>query len=153
MKTVFSDNDLLLFLYDEMSYDRADELVTALSQDEELLARYEYFQRSSSVIKFVDIEPPQEAIDAIMNNVREDAAKRRKQKDGSSFRTALLTGMCAIAFLITAFAGNWFSMTTPVESSKATVSIAKDALWDDASFSDQIDNLESRTKALQDPIL
>lgn len=152
MKTVFSDNDLLLFLYDEMSYDRADELVTALSQDEELLARYEYFQQSSSMIHFVDIEPPQEAIDAIMSSVREDAEKRRKQRDGSSFRTALLTGMCAIAFLITAFAGNWFSIP-PAESSKATVSIANDAPWDDDSFTNQIDNLESRTKALQDPIL
>jgi hypothetical protein len=152
MKTIFSDNDLLLFLYDEMSYDRANELVTALSQDEELLARYEYFQRSASMISFGDIEPPKEAIDAVMETAMADAEKQRRLKSGGSFRTALLTGMCAIAFLITAFAGNWFS-TPPVESSKVTVTVSKDALWDDASFSDRIDNLESRTKALQDPIL
>ena len=154
MKTVFSDNDLLLFLYDEMPYDRANELVTALSHDEELLSRYEYFQRSASALKSIEIEPPQQAIDAVMEGVRKDAAMRKKQGRGGSLRTALLTGMCAIAFMVTAFAGNWFAIN-PAESSRAntTVSVANDALWDDASFSDQIENLENRTKALQDPIL
>lgn len=154
MKTIFSDNDLLLFLYDEMPFDKANELVTALSQDEELLARYEYFQRSASALSSLVIEPPQQAIDAIMEGVRKDAAMRKKRDRGGSLRTALLTGMCALAFMVTAFAGNWFA-TNPAKSSKAstTVSVANDALWDDASFSDQIENLENRTKALQDPIL
>jgi hypothetical protein len=150
MKNVFSDNDLLLFLYDEMAYERANELVKELAQDEELLAGYEYFQRSASAISFVDIEPPQEAIDAIMSSIRDDATLKKTQS--GSFRTALLTGMCAIAFLFAAFAGNWFSVS-PAQSSKVAVSVANEALWDDASFSNQINNLESRTKALQDPIL
>lgn len=160
MKTVYSDNDLLLFLYDEMPYEEANDLVTALSQDEELLARYEYFQRTSGVIQTVEFEPSDTVVNLIMDEVKRVSITQAQPqsepeiKKGGSWRTTLLTGVCVLAFGVTALIGTSLKNTdvsAPVTVS--TVQVANDGLWDDDSFSTQIESIESRTKALQDPIL
>ncbi|MFK7971904.1 MAG: hypothetical protein AB8F95_16170 [Bacteroidia bacterium] len=155
MKTVFSDNDLLLFLYDEMPFDEADALVKALSTDEELLSRYEFFQQTSSQIGSVVFEPSDAIIEAI-----EEAAKQEMKvppPKKSVWKMAFLTTVCLIAFGVSAFLGT--PTTSNNNQSAAAVSVIvpvsseSEAVWDDDSFSNQIENLENRTKALQDPIL
>ena len=159
MKTVYSDNDLLLFLYDEMPYDEANGLVAALSQDDELFARYEYFQRTSGAIQSLEFNPSSSVVNVIMDEVKRESSTQLRsttnKSKGGSWRTALLTGVCVLAFGVTALIGNSLknNATHTSPSAVSAVSVANDGLWDDDSFTNQIENLESRTKALQDPIL
>ena len=158
MKTVYSDNDLLLFLFDEMPLNEANALVQAISQDDELLSRYEFFQRTSGVISSIQFEPSDASIEMIEEQVKKDSdSLRQAAASAGSWRTALLTGVCVLAFGFTAFWGNMNNNKTANDQATAsavtTSSVATDALWDDDSFTDQIQSIESRTKELQDPIL
>ena len=156
MKTVFSDNDLLLFLYDEMPYQDANALVKALAEDENLLARYEYFQRVSGQVSTISYEPSDTSIQSILQVVAEEKPKAPSSSLGNgNWRTAILTGVCMLAFGITAFIGTQSRQMEGSSSASVvtTSSINAEAVWDDDSFSEQIEGIQDRTKELQDPIL
>lgn len=71
MKRRFSDDDLLRFLYNEMTPADSEKLMDALVRDESLWERYESFQQTAESVSDVRFEPSQKSVDAVLTYVAE----------------------------------------------------------------------------------
>lgn len=71
MKRRFSDDDLLRFLYNEMTTADSERLMEALVRDESLWERYESFQQIAESLSDVRFEPSQKSVDAVLTYVAE----------------------------------------------------------------------------------
>lgn len=80
MKIKFSDNDILRFLYEEMSEDESKLFLDALTQDENLWERYEHFQQTTDQVSFLSFEPSEASLSAIMDVVEQEGTGKSKKK-------------------------------------------------------------------------
>ncbi|GAB4421477.1 MAG: hypothetical protein OHK0039_36310 [Bacteroidia bacterium] len=72
MKNYFTDEDIIRFLYDEMSVEESEHFIEALCSDQELWDRYEHFQEDVEEIPPLRMEPSEEICQRILDYVRED---------------------------------------------------------------------------------
>ncbi len=75
MKKAYSDEDLIRFIYDEMTKAEADALLAAMVKDESLWARFEGLQETTELVKTVEMEPSEESLEAVRSYVRSSKAE------------------------------------------------------------------------------
>ena len=66
MKRNFTDDDIIRFLYDEMSQSDNEAFLDALCTDEQLWERYEYFQEVVEKVSEVSFEPSELSCEKIL---------------------------------------------------------------------------------------
>jgi len=101
MRTKFSDNDILRFLYDEMSEDENTLFLDALTEDENLWARYEQLQQTSDQVSSLSFEPSEASIDAIMDVVKEESPKSKKFAKVRKLSRSPISMSLAVAVFLT----------------------------------------------------
>lgn len=82
----YTKNDVLKFLYGEMSPAEQDGFLDALCQDEELFSAFEAMKKASEELDPVDMEPSEGSIDRVMGYARRAAREpRRAHRNRSTF--------------------------------------------------------------------
>ncbi len=100
MKTKFNDNDILRFLHDEMLEEESTLFLDALTEDENLWERYEYFQLTTDQINTLSFEPSVASVQAVMEVVKEEGkASKRKFRIRKLTSSPISVGLAAASFL------------------------------------------------------
>lgn len=75
MKRQFKDEDIIRFLFDEMSRTEGEAFLTAICADEALWDRYEYFQDIVEQLPSVSYEPSEFSCQKVLDYVKETAVE------------------------------------------------------------------------------
>lgn len=173
MKTTFSDNDILRFLYEEMSEDESKLFLDTLTQDENLWERYEYFQQTSDQVDSLSFEPSDTSLSAIMNIVESESTSKKKKFSIRRLSLSPYTmGLAAASFLTLFFfarLGNNIQHATsqevaleyeamPVPTLVHEVRIESenktDFSWNDQDIDQKLDQIKQKAQSLfDDPLL
>ena len=86
MKRRFTDDDIIRFLYDEMSLTESEMFLTTLCSDESLWERYEYFQKVVEQIGQLKYSPSDYSVNKVMNYVRETTPENPVEKPSAKRR-------------------------------------------------------------------
>jgi uncharacterized radical SAM superfamily Fe-S cluster-containing enzyme len=82
MKKKFTDNDVLRFLYGEMSPSEHDAFLDAMYEDEELFEKFEELKAAQASLQIVELTPSEKSVSRVMSYakraVRNPRAKRSK---------------------------------------------------------------------------
>ncbi len=82
MKKKFTDNDVLRFLYGEMSPSEHDAFLDAMYEDEELFEKFEELKAAQASLQPVELTPSEKSVSRVMSYakraVRNPRAKRAK---------------------------------------------------------------------------
>ena len=82
MKKKFTDNDVLRFLYGEMSPSEHDAFLDAMYEDEELFEKFEELKAAQASLQSVELTPSEKSVSRVMSYakraVRNPRAKRSK---------------------------------------------------------------------------
>lgn len=100
MKIKFSDNDILRFLYEEMSEDESKLFLDALTEDENLWERYEHFQQTTDQVNSLSFEPSEASLSTIMDVVVSEGTSSGKKFSLRKLSSSpYIMGLAAASFL------------------------------------------------------
>lgn len=158
MKTAFSDDDILKFLYDEMSREESEVFLDALARDEALWQRFETFQSVNDQLQTLRLEPGTAQVGRIMDVVRAENPAPEAVKIGGGFSPAKTMGL-VMGFMFLMLiglglfqdkfmpAGRSLSGTFRTNMPAAPADAAND--WDDEDIEARIQSIRVRTRALR----
>lgn len=156
MKQMFTDEDIIRFLYNEMGYRETEVFLDALYKDDSLWERYEAFQHIVDKLDDVQMEPSKEACDNIMRYVEETAPVAEKKKAfafvrvNNTQRNAILM-VAFVLFASVTIMVSVFNMKSTQTSYQETAGAIEPVVleWDDNSeeqlqvIRKQVDNLRT----------
>ena len=88
MKKLFTEEDILRFLYNEMSIRESEAFLDVLYSDEKLWEKFEYFQQAVDTLTPLDLEPSEESLEAVLSFVQDTQATDHSPKElSTSFPT------------------------------------------------------------------
>lgn len=80
MKKKFTDNDVLRFLYGEMSPSEHDAFLDALYEDEELFCKFEELKAAQEGLQSVELAPSEASVTRVMHYARRAAHDHRPRR-------------------------------------------------------------------------
>ncbi len=108
MKKLFTEEDILRFLYNEMSIRESEAFLDVLYSDEDLWEKFEYFQQTVDTLRPLDLEPSEESLEAVLSFVQDTQPTGQHPKELSASFPTLSTParshqlvMMAVVLLIT----------------------------------------------------
>lgn len=173
MKTKFSDNDILRFLYEEMTEDESKLFLDALTEDENLWERYEYFQQTSDQVDSLSFDPSEASLSAIMNVVETEgnSGKRKfsiRRLTSSPYSMGLAVASFLTLFLFARLGSNIQQPSSqeatleyealPIPTLVHEVRIESDSKldfsWNDHELDQKLDKIKQKAQSLSDdPLL
>ncbi|MFN8394331.1 MAG: hypothetical protein U0176_06590 [Bacteroidia bacterium] len=94
MKKKFTDNDVLRFIYGEMSPSEHDAFLDAMYEDEELFEKFEEMKAAQMTLQPVEVAPSVASVDRVMSYARRAARNPRPKRQ----RLAYAGGKSIFAF-------------------------------------------------------
>jgi len=158
MKTAFSDDDILKFLYDEMSREESEVFLDALARDEALWQRFETFQSVNDQLQTLRLEPAAAQIGRIMELVRAENPAPEAVKIGGGFSPAQTMGL-VMGFMFIMLVGLGLFQDKLIPGSRALSGTIRTNLpvtpadaatdWADEDLEARIQSIRVRTRALR----
>jgi hypothetical protein len=172
MKTRFNDNDILRFIYDEMSSTESEAFLDALTHDENLWNRYEQFQDTGDRLQEISLEPSEASLQRIMAVVSEekqaDAKSPASPKPLPYLSTALIVSTLLLMLFVGRF-GNGLDTQRNAELTQVLDSQASPGLvhevrmdpgfqenigWNDQGLEVKLESIKRKAQSLSDdPLL
>ncbi|MEL6629177.1 MAG: hypothetical protein AAFQ83_10025 [Bacteroidota bacterium] len=166
MKKHFNDEDLIRFLYDEMSQEEADHLLSILCTDEKLWQRYEELQDTITEVKMSELSPSVEVCDQIMAYVKdsaliEEAATQTPQNEPVLSKTRI-RNQSSLSLLVAAGIGLFMLATVFGSFGKVARTTAQDPgtgqftqeqpvvnfQWEDDEIEENIESINQRLQKI-----
>ena len=85
MKHSFTEEDILRFLYNEMSIRESESFLDALYSDEDLWQRFEGYQQAVDKLVPLEMEPSENTLNSILSFVEETQPSFKGKNDESAF--------------------------------------------------------------------
>ena len=176
MKRMFTDEDIIRFIYEEMNPKESDAFLTELCTDESLWERYERLQHMNEQVVNAVLEPSPESVERVMTFVKESAHTQVKSpKKRRNPIKKFLAGkipvavslnavivMALILFVSVAILGSAYELTRgaiikPGGSLVQQVEMEGDIQfdWDDSEIDAKLEMIRQGVETIQeeDPIL
>lgn len=171
MKTKYGDNEILRFIYDEMSPKESEAFLDALTQDENLWARYEYFQETSDQVGSFLLEPSDVSIGKIMEVVKEEkplVVASPPSKRYASLSVGLIVSTLLLMFFVARFGSDIAiqsnseltqaldtqSFPTLVHEVRMDPGMSDDMSWNDQGIEVKMESIKRKAQSLSDdPLL
>lgn len=149
MKRIFTDDDLLRFLYNELPPAESNELLDELVKDEALWERFEAFQHTEEQLAAAVATPSEQSVEHVMNYVKATADgpsavvatpspwQRLRSATGKSVVVGLnsLVLLAIGFFLILAVGGSVFPWTTLHQQDPASVAVSHPSAQQEVNLS------------------
>lgn len=164
----FTDEDIVRFLYDEMSPQQSDAFLNALCSDEELWDRYEHFQNIVEKLATAKVEPSEASISRIKKYVADTAPQSEGavSKSWKSTRTFLLKkfpatiSLNAVVVAVAIFFTTAVMMSNFLNNPTGNLSpelAHPDAIqhevmfqWDDSALDAELESIRTQMQDLQE---
>ncbi|MEM8890199.1 MAG: hypothetical protein AAGD28_19650 [Bacteroidota bacterium] len=170
MKRNFTDDEIILFLYDEMDAEDSKAFLDALCTDEELWQRYEHFQEVVEELSDLKYEPSKLSVEKVRSFVYNGEvpegpvleevvapAKPASLSTGKLLSVSVnlnaVVLMAVLLFVSVAVTGTFLQLKRGLpERQAATALLQEDAShfqWDDSYLDDRIDRIREKVKGLK----
>lgn len=176
MKKRFGDNDIIRFLYNEMAPHENEVFLDALTKDEELWDRYEYFQEVGDQLEEVEFEPSAASVANVMAFVKADDTKPEPAKKpwlkAQLIPSSVTMGVVMACLMFAFFVNKGTLGNSPAETLEATTSMKEGPTlvhevimderyedtpafnWEDEGIENQLQSIKQKTQTIsQDPLL
>lgn len=174
MKNDFTDDEIIRFLYDEMTSEESHAFLDALCIDEKLWERYEYFQGMVEQLSHLKYEPSQLSIEKIRSYVHEGEVpegpvlKEVETSQSKALSSTLSTGkilsvsvnlnavvlMAVLLFVSVAVTGTFLQLKRGLPGTqRPSTFVQKDTepqlRWDDSYLDDKLDKIREKVQDLK----
>ena len=167
MKKLFTEEDILRFLYNEMSIRESEAFLDVLYSDEKLWSTFESYQQAVDTLPSLELEPSQQSLDAVLSFVEDTQPSNSTKLDSTSFpllsppaRSHQLV-MMAIVLLITSLVitSSLFLVSftdTPTEVQPMGQNLVEEELpivpdWEGEELNEEIERIKERIEELKVP--
>ena len=167
MKKLFTEEDILRFLYNEMSIRESEAFLDVLYSDEKLWTTFEAYQQAVDTLPSLELEPSQQSLDAVLSFVEDTQPTSSQKPDSASFpllsppaRSHQLV-MMAIVLLITSLVitSSLFLVSitdTPAEVQPMGQNLVEEELpsipdWEGQELNEEIERIKDQIEELKVP--
>lgn len=169
MKKLFTEEDILRFLYNEMSIRESEAFLDVLYSDEKLWATFESYQQAVDTLPSLDLEPSQQSLDAVLSFVEDTQPTTTSTANPDSTSFPLLSPparshqlvMMAIILLITSLVitSSLFLVSitdTPTEVQPMGQHMIEEEMppvpdWEGQELNEEIERIKERIEELKVP--